>query len=305
MGLFSFLRKKDSTDDSAFDSRSAEEGGARGRSRKRQKANEPVDPVLPEKRRARRRLVGAIALVLAAVIVLPMVLDPEPKPLAHNISIDIPSKDKTHSSARTADAGVPAAATLDNREELVNPDNLPASQATAAAGSKDIAPDPRAVATVDAKSDDKTNAAVGAKPADKPQAGSAAVASVAPVDARAAVTTASRTDVRPDAKVSDEARARALLAGKPDPAVAKVKPETEKPERYVVQVAALTSPEKVRELQNKLKAAGIQSHTQKVAIQPDGQVIRVRVGPVGSRPDAEKLRAKLVKLGLNGTLVPV
>jgi DedD protein len=59
----------------------------------------------------------------------------------------------------------------------------------------------------------------------------------------------------------------------------------------------------VLELQNRLKAAGIKSHTQKVATQ-SGDRIRVRVGPVQGKPEAEKIRAKLTKLGLNGTLVP-
>ena len=51
-----------------------------------------LDPTLPEKQRARRRLVGAIALVVAAVIILPMVLDSHPKPVTDDISIDIPSR---------------------------------------------------------------------------------------------------------------------------------------------------------------------------------------------------------------------
>ncbi|NNH21378.1 SPOR domain-containing protein, partial [Bordetella trematum] len=42
--------------------------------------------------RARRRLAGAIALVLAAVIILPMVLDSEPVPVADDIPINIPSR---------------------------------------------------------------------------------------------------------------------------------------------------------------------------------------------------------------------
>lgn len=42
------------------------------------------------KKRARRRLVGAIALVLVVVIFLPMVLDNEPKPVSENIAINIP-----------------------------------------------------------------------------------------------------------------------------------------------------------------------------------------------------------------------
>src|SRR4051794_37688452 len=102
MSLFSFLRKnkqESASDDSTFYSRAEEESNKiRGRGKRRQgnqdKRSEPADPVLPEKKRARRRLIGAIALVLAAVIGLPMILDSEPKPVADDISIQIPSKDK-------------------------------------------------------------------------------------------------------------------------------------------------------------------------------------------------------------------
>jgi DedD protein len=44
------------------------------------------------KRRGRRRLVGAVALVLAAVIVLPMVFDPEPRSGAPAVSVRIPGE---------------------------------------------------------------------------------------------------------------------------------------------------------------------------------------------------------------------
>jgi DedD protein len=44
------------------------------------------------KRRGRRRLVGAVALVLAAVIVLPMVFDREPRPPAASVSVRIPGE---------------------------------------------------------------------------------------------------------------------------------------------------------------------------------------------------------------------
>ena len=47
------------------------------------------------KRRGRRRLVGAIALVLVAVIVLPMVFDSEPKDSAPPVSVRIPGEDET------------------------------------------------------------------------------------------------------------------------------------------------------------------------------------------------------------------
>jgi DedD protein len=46
------------------------------------------------KRRGRRRLVGAVALVLLAVIVLPMVFDPEPRPVAPPVSVRIPGEDE-------------------------------------------------------------------------------------------------------------------------------------------------------------------------------------------------------------------
>ena len=54
--------------------------------------NEDVNTL---KRRGRRRLVGAIALVLVAVIVLPMVFDSEPKGSAPPVSVRIPGEDET------------------------------------------------------------------------------------------------------------------------------------------------------------------------------------------------------------------
>lgn len=47
------------------------------------------------KRRGRRRLVGAIALVLLAVIILPMVFDPEPRPVTPPVSVRIPGENDT------------------------------------------------------------------------------------------------------------------------------------------------------------------------------------------------------------------
>jgi len=47
------------------------------------------------KRRGRRRLVGAVGLVLLAVIVLPMVFDPEPKSTLAPVSVRIPGENDT------------------------------------------------------------------------------------------------------------------------------------------------------------------------------------------------------------------
>lgn len=53
---------------------------------------------LPEeqniKSKARRRLIGSIALALAVVVILPMVLDSEPKSTGQDIDLRIPASDK-------------------------------------------------------------------------------------------------------------------------------------------------------------------------------------------------------------------
>src|SRR3954470_17105927 len=49
------------------------------------------DEELQLRKRARRRLIGAIALVTMIAVFLPMVLDHEPKPAHQDISIQIPS----------------------------------------------------------------------------------------------------------------------------------------------------------------------------------------------------------------------
>lgn len=51
------------------------------------------DEELQLKKRARRRLVGAVVLVTAVAVVLPMILDSEPKPVTQDINIQIPSPD--------------------------------------------------------------------------------------------------------------------------------------------------------------------------------------------------------------------
>jgi len=46
------------------------------------------------KRRARRRLIGAVALTIAIVVLLPMLLDSEPKLAGQDIELRIPDKEK-------------------------------------------------------------------------------------------------------------------------------------------------------------------------------------------------------------------
>ena len=45
------------------------------------------------RRRARRRLVGAVAIALTAFVAVPMLFDSEPKPLGPDVDLRIPAKD--------------------------------------------------------------------------------------------------------------------------------------------------------------------------------------------------------------------
>ena len=67
------------------------------------KSQEAAQNVATLQKRGRRRLVGAIALVLLAVILLPMVFDPEPRPSASLVNVRIPSEE---GSKFTPKAGV-------------------------------------------------------------------------------------------------------------------------------------------------------------------------------------------------------
>jgi DedD protein len=282
MGLFSFLNKnKQEPSEGGYHSRDDDEDaaiGAKARSKRASHAGEGAakrakdaraDPVLPEKKRARRRLVGAIALALAVAVGLPMVLDSEPKPLATDIDIRIPAKDKA--PAQRAPAPVAATEALDQRETIVDAPK-PAAMAPAApvVTGRDVAEVKLATVKPEAKPEVK-------KP--EPKTPEKTPAKVAEVKAPAA---------RPDTE-----RALAILEDKAD---------DPKPQKYIVQVAALASQEKVNELQGKLKEAGIPSFTQK-GTGKAGELIRVRVGPF-SKEEGEKIRAKLTKLGLTGTVTP-
>lgn len=308
MGLFSFLNKnkqETTAEDSGYYS-SADDAAvtARARSKRASSAGEPAsrrtkdshgaaDPVLPEKKRARRRLVGAIALALAVAVGLPMVLDSEPKPLAGDIAIRIPAKDKVAPQpvASARPSAVAPAAALDSREEIVAAPKKPAEAAPAVTAAPALAqvdtaalrPEAKSVAKAEPKPAEPKLAAKSVdKPAPKTPPKAEEKAGVAPKQAGPAAETA---------------RALAILEGKPGAG-----PAEPAAHAYVVQVAALASQDKVNELQGKLKEAGIKSFTQKVPTK-SGERIRVRVGPF-SKDEAEKMRARLARLGFSGSMVP-
>lgn len=110
------------------------------RSRRSQaQEDEPIDPMLPEKQRARRRLIGATALVLAAIIGLPMIFDADPdKPLPSDIEPQIPDRIAPVSENVTPPA-------------VVQPAPKPAAPASAAK-TDDLVPPASPAADIPAKS---------------------------------------------------------------------------------------------------------------------------------------------------------
>lgn len=300
MGLFSFFRKnkqESASGQGEFRSRSAGDAPAAAtRSKRKAGKEESADPVLPEKKRARRRLIGAVALVLAVVILLPMVLDSEPKPLADDIAIQIPSKEPaaTAAPAPATDSKVVTAAGLDQKEEIVAPASVPVTPAVvqqAVPATPAVKPADKPVEKASEKVTEKPADKVAEKPADKP---------AARTEHDKPKVTKPEPERKPAVKTDEsDARALAILEGKP---AAEKKPAASGG-KFVIQVAALATQEKIDELRNKLSGAGIKTYTQKVATQ-SGDRTRIRVGPFGSREEADKMRVRINKLGLSATIVP-
>ena len=315
MGLFSFGNKnkqetvRDSghfvkEDDAAYTERArSKRASSAGEGRRTSRG----DPILPEKKRARRRLVGAIALVLAAVVALPMLLDSEPKPLATDIAIHIPDKDKA-APLPVPSEQVAASASVDSDEEIVEAVSAPPAS-TRVADAPVTAPaasDPPPMRMLEqAKPVEPPKPAPTPEPVKKPEPVKPEPKPVPKPEPKPekkpepvkkpAETHPKAEQVAKPAANDDAARAMAILEDKP----AEPQKAQGPAPRFVVQVAALGSQEKVNELQDRLRAAGIASFTQK-----SGELIRVRVGPF-SKEEADKVRAKLGGIGLAGTMVPL
>lgn len=116
-----------------------------------------LDPAAGLRTRARHRLIGAAALLLAVAIIVPMLLDPEPKPVAANIPIDIPSE-RTPFAPRLSLPPVPAS------DSAVTP---PPDQAPAATPAK---AEPKAETKAEAKPEAKAEAKPEAAPKVEPRA---------------------------------------------------------------------------------------------------------------------------------------
>ncbi|MCC6534829.1 MAG: SPOR domain-containing protein [Burkholderiales bacterium] len=211
-------------------------------------AKAPTEEQAQLRRRARRRLIGAMALVTLIAVVLPWVLESEPRQGDQEVSIQIPA---------------PESAGPFNPN--VAPGKAPSASADAGpAGSAETKPG--APAATDNTKDEPDKAPPAAKSAlPKPP-----VKERAPAEAKK--------------KTPDKAE-----AGDSKP--------------YVVQITALADADKAAELQQELTAKGLRAYTEKVKTAA-GEVTRVRIGPFPNRDAADKERARIKSLGVDGNVVP-
>jgi DedD protein len=239
-----------------------------------------LDPAQLARVRARRRLIGAAALLLGAVVVVPLLLDREPRAVPDNIVIDIPSE----KSRFAPKLSVPPAPVPDSAALVPPPDAAPASGKTDGAA---------APAKADASKPEPAKPAVKPEPA-KPEPAKAAAK---PDEARKS------TEARPEAaKLADKPADKPAVAAKAGDKPADKPPASTKGGKFAVQVAAPASEAAARELQDKLKKQGYGVFLEKVDTK-EGARWRVRTGPYATREEAEAARARLKAAGLAGNLV--
>lgn len=250
----------------------------------------PAESVEAMRRRARHRLLGAAVLVLVGVIGFPLLFDTQPRPVAVDIPIEIPDRNKVAplpAPVAQAPAPTPAAPPAEERPraasnapttgvitETADGRELPSDRPLASAPPAETHPAPKPEAKPEAKPKPEP------KPESKPEPKPATATAAKPAD--------------------DGARARALLEGKnAAAAAAAAKPVAASDDagRFIVQVGAFAEADKAREVRQKLEKAGLKTYTN-VAKTPDGERTRVRVGPFASRAEADKAAGKIKGLSL-------
>ena len=148
-----------------------------------------TDSQIDNKKRARRRLVGAVALALLAATVLPMVMDHEPRSVGQDIDIRIPGQSSGTLSTLSVAANEPTSSDV-ARNELISKDGSP--EATT----------PPVVATSDAAAPNKT--------AEVATVGAAALA--AKSLAKSDVAADQAPSAKPEVKAADEKAAKEIAA---------------------------------------------------------------------------------------------
>jgi DedD protein len=258
--------------------------------------------------RARRRLIGAVALVLLGVIVFPLVFDSTPKPVPSNIALEIPQQNKAPALSLPASApvlGAASAAAVPPAERTAAPGRASAPAAAPAAKASLPKP-PAAVASAApaAAAPPKTAAKPVAKPVPPPSAPKPAAAARPPAAQASSkeIESARQALAALEGKSPDQismAQVEAALAHK---AQAAQQQGAGPNARFVVQAGAYADAHTARAVRDKIENAGLKTYTQ-VVDTPQGKRVRVRVGPFTTREQAERALHELQALGLNGAVL--
>ena len=224
------------------------------------------DAQLQLKKRARRRLVGAVAFAGLAAVILPMVMDEEPKQQVQDIQIRIPGQEQAPFAPKLK----PAAA--EKKEE-----SPPAPPAPIAA------PAVKQVETPVGKAPEKPVEKAPERPAEK-------------LTAKPAEKAPEKAADKP-ANGRDAQRAAAILGGK----VASEAAPANGNGQFVVLIGAFSNPANVKQLQTKIGELGIKVYTEPLD-SPEGRKTRVRAGPFASRDAADKALEKMKRIGVNGVV---
>ena len=229
------------------------------------------------RRRARHRLIGATVLVLIGVVAFPLLFDTQPRPIAVDIPIEIPDRNKVKPLPMppAAPAAAGKVATAPAPAPVVAAPKAGASSAVQEAAAPAEKPAPVAKAEPATKPEAAIESKVEAKAEPKPESKPAAAT----------------------AKADDGARARALLEGQRTAAA-----DANAAGRFVVQVGAFADAGKAREARLKVERAGLKTYTH-VAETKEGTRIRVRAGPFGSRAEADKAAEKIKGLDLPAAIL--
>ena len=216
------------------------------------------------RRRARRRLVGAIVLALAVAVFVPMLLESDPKPLGEDVSVKIPPVDEGKFVNR-----------LNEKSKSETPKTAAKSEAKSE--------QPKAEAKTEA-------AAEPAKASEPAEPAKTEVAKAEPPKAEAPPPAAPPPAPAPTAE--------------PAPKVAATPPTAPAPREsangeFSVQLAAFSDDKGANALANKLKKAGYPAYTEPLSTSR-GTLWRVRVGPYSSRESAVASREKLKGEGYSG-----
>lgn len=238
------------------------------------------DAQLQLKKRARRRLVGAVAFVSVVAVVLPMVMDHEPRQVVPDVEIRIPGQDEKPFAPKFAAAPVEKAS---EKPVVATPSEAPV--AAPVEPKVAVAPSARVVEVAKDKPVEKATEKPPAKvekPAEKPAAKPEKPAEK-PIE-------------KPAAKPDDAKRAAAILAGQ----AAEAKPAVKSGE-YLVLIGAFSNEANVKNLKTKLGEQGIKTYSEPLET-PQGKKTRVRAGPFASREAAEKALEKMQRIGVSGVV---